>query len=208
MSAVESNMQESVHEADDESLWYEDLHVKPEGFSKNPDGRFYGENSPNDPPAIDVDVKMASDIVLEDNSEKAEEAAELIGFDKPSSYDEVAVVAFNDGSTWHLPIKDWSNDHASMRLMLVDEFIRDIIQWKAVINGEDPLERLSKWESNNNQDNYDWVEDVEDTEMSEEQRKWFNNNAEWVDHLDRVVESDNDSVDMDADDDYSWENDW
>ena len=201
-------MKDDVPIANEDFTWHEYWDVSPQGFSKDPDSRFYGDESPNDPPAIDVDVKMATDIEIEEDSELATRAAETIGMGKPDKYTSVAVVAFNDMSTWHIPLRPWAEDNAEMRMFAVDSFIFDVIQWRAVIEGEDPQKRLDRWLKQFESDEEDWAEDVGDTELTDEQREWFNNHADWVDYIDRKVESNADEVDLDVEDDYSWEDDW
>jgi len=50
------------------------------------------------------------------------------------------------------------------------------------------------------------MDDVEDTEMSNDTRRWLNNNADWIRTIHKRVEPDSD-VDIDTED-MSWEDNW
>lgn len=195
---------------DHQSKSWADLHnIEPQGFSTNIGEKFFGDDSPNKTPVVDVDVKLAADIIISDNPELVKEVAEYWFPEDTDRFKSVAKVVFNDGSVWHIPLPDWNKDYEGFRVDLVERFIPDVVQWKALVRGDDPSEALSRFrEELNVEHDTSWEKELDDTEYTDEQRKWFNDNLDHVDYLQRTVESTSDSDNLDIGSDSNWEDDW
>ena len=188
--------------------WHKEHTLSPKGYTSDVDERFFGPDTPNKPPAIDVEIKLATNIQITDDDGLVSSVAEFWIPEEPDRYTEVAKVAFNDLSVWHIPLPPWEKDHSNFRMMLVDEFIPDIVQWKALNQGQSPSERLESWKKWLESDDYTWEDEVSDTEMSDSDRQWFNENLDNIKHLDRQVDSSCDYSNIEIDDIDSWENGW
>lgn len=201
-------MTESKSTTEDEYNWYDEWDIEPQGFSSDVNMDFFDEQSPHKPPVFDVEVKMAADIKITDDGELVDE---VVGYWFPEGndrYEYVAKVVFNDASVWCLPLASWEKDYERTRCRLVEDYIPDVIQWKAIVDGRDPSQALSSFREEYESDDSSWVDDIEEAEMTEEQREWFNRHADWVNHIDRTVESSDNDVNISIEDDTGWEEDW
>lgn len=204
MSAGAKKKSRNMSELDDLNNWYDSYDIEPKGFSSSVDSDYFDDDSPHKPPAIDVDVKMAADVHISDDPKLVKEVTEYWFGEHDDRYIEVAKVVFNDGSVWCLPLADWDKDYTNTRIHIVDEYIPDVVQWKAITEGRDPSEALENFRDQTSEDDEQWVEDVGNTDMTEEQRRWFNNTLDHVNHIDRKVETKDVDVKVTEDIDTSW----
>jgi hypothetical protein len=188
------------------SSWASKYEIEPQGYVDEVDERFFGENTPNEPPLLQVEVKLAADISISDNPRLVREVAEFWFPDEVQRYKKVAIIAFNDASVWHIPLASWEKDYENFRRIIVEEFIPDVVQWKAIVDNRSPSKALSKWNEWLESDDEGWEEDMEKTKFSKENREWFNENADWLGHILRQVDTKDRKVSLDVED--SWENDW
>lgn len=200
------NSQEPNDDSNSHS-WASKWNIEPHGYSKNLDNRFFDDDSPHESPVLDVEVKLAADVEFSDDEELVQEVAEYWFPEEADRYEEVAKVVFNDLSVWYMPLASWENDDANLRISLIDSFFPDILQWKAIVRGDDPEEAVEEWESRFTIDDEGWEEDLTDTGMTEEQRVWFNNNAPWLEHISRERDSKVADMELDLGDD-DWTDDW
>lgn len=187
--------------------WVTDTDVVPHGYSVDVSDKYFGEDTPHEPPVVDVDLKLAADIEIISDEEFAKEVAEWWFPGETEKYIEVAAIIFNDGSIWYIPLASWDNDYEKTRMRIVDDYMSDVVQWKALVRGDNPREALEDWYDWKEPDKVEWLEDMDKTEMSEEQRKWFNENVDWLEHIDRTVESSSSDVELELEDD-DWTDDW
>lgn len=169
--------------------------------------RFVGEGTVNDPPSKEVDNKQVIDVNILDDDELVQEAAEMWTPEEEHKMVEVIQLVFNDGSTWHWPLREWDNDPAHTRQHFVEQYVPEVIRWQAKQNGEDPDEAIKESLFHTETSEPDWVERVTDTGLSEESRKWFNKNADYLPDLLKQVSSSADTVDLDTED-TDWTEDW
>lgn len=208
MSAGVKTVEEPETMTEDDYKWHEEYDIEPQGFSSEVDMDFFGDDSPHKPPVFDVDVKMAADIEITDDGELVDEVRQYWFPEGHQRYEYVAKIVFNDASVWYMPLASWEKDYERFRCSLVEDYIPDVIQWQAIVDGRDPSKALSRFRERYQTEDDDWVDDIEDAEMTEEQRQWFNRYANWVDHIDRTVESGDNEVNISTEDDTSWEEDW
>lgn len=204
MSAGAKKESSKMSEHDGSDNWYDSYDIEPKGFPSTVDRDFFGDDSPHKPPAIEVDVKMAADIHITDDQELVENVTEYWFGEYSERFIEVAKVVFNDGSVWCLPLADWDRDYTNTRIHIIEEYIPDVIQWKAITEDRDPSEALEEFRNLTSDGDYSWTEDVDNTEMTDEQRRWFNNNLEHIEHIDRKVKSKGIDVEITQDVDTSW----
>jgi hypothetical protein len=193
---------------EDTYKWHDEWNLNPQGFSTNVDDRFFGNDSPNKPPVFDVDVKLAADVVISDDIELASEVAQYWFPEDSERFTQVAIIVFNDASVWHIPLAPSNKDYERTRQTIVDRYIPDVVQWKAILNGNDPAEALEQLKGEIESTEEKWVKELDQTDMSEEQRQWFNDNARWLDHIGRTVESSQDDVDLNVNGEEQWTDDW
>jgi hypothetical protein len=189
--------------------WIDEWDIEPYGYTTNIDERFFSEDSPHEKPLIDVDVKLAADIEIRDDSKLVQSVAEHWFPHDTERYVEVAEITFNDVSVWYLPLAPWDKDYENTRLSIVDDFVSDIVQWNAVVNNESPKVALEEWHNWLEQhENNEWTELMSETEMDESQRKWFNENADWLPHIPKTVESKVEDIEFDGSNKMNWEDNW
>lgn len=188
--------------------WTSEWNIDPQGFSANATEPFCSDDTPHEPPLYNVELKLAADIEIINDIELVNEVANYWFPSEVDRYTQVAAVVFNDASVWYLPLASWEKDYEGTRTHIVEKFIPDIVQWRALIDGRSPSKALDKYRDWNSIDEKKWVEDVEDTDMPEEYRQWFNDNAEWVEHISREVKSSSNNVNLGVDEDDSWTDDW
>jgi len=208
MSAGVKTMSQSRPITEDGYKWYEQYDIEPQGFSSEVDMGFFDDDSPHKPPVLDVEVKMATDVIITDDEKLVDEVSQYWFSEGDNRHEYVAKIAFNDASIWYLPLASWDKDYERTRCRLVDRYIPDVIQWKAILDDRSPSDALTKFKQRYEEEDDDWVDDIEDAEMTEEQRQWFNRYANWVDHIDRTVESGDDDVSIETENETSWEEDW
>jgi len=169
--------------------------------------RFFGEGTPNDPPIIYVDEKLAADMEIIDDENVVQEVVEFWSLPQPDRYVSVLKVTFNDFSNWHIPLPPWEKDYAKTRVNTIDKYMPEIIRWHAIVEGEDPEPRLQDWESQLEPSEPEWYGDLEKTGISEETREKVNNQLSAVPYIDKKIESTTYDADIEVEDD-SWEDDW
>lgn len=174
-----------------------------EVFWQHTDTRFYGEGTPNDFPIIAVSELLAARIEIIEDEDWAKEVAQFWHISETENITELVKVTFNDLRTWHWPLRPWDKDPTKTRQHIVEKYVPQVIRWEAILEGEDPDEAVSNWENRHEDDTVDFVEIMDETEMSDEDRKWFNKNADWMPLLKRKVEK-NEDVDIDVAEDDSW----
>lgn len=202
-----SDDDEEVEE--DSYSWGCNWHFEPGGYWDNVDEKFFGEDTPNQPPLMAVPEKLAAELHIIDDPDFVEEVGEWWSEREADSYTEVMKIVFNDLSVWHIPLKPWDKDYARVREHHIKQYLPEVIRWQAILDGEDPDQAVKEWEKPWAEWTPKWFSDVGDTEMSESTRKWFNNNARWMPHIDRKVESMGDEVEVELEDeDDDWADDW
>lgn len=185
-----------------------DWHISMDEYWDDVDERFYGGDTPNEPPLMNVPEKLAADMEYVDDPHYASTIAEQLDFNSPERYGAVITVIFNDFSTWKWPILVGDRELTSEVEHFIEKYIPEIIEWEAIVAGEDPDKALKEWYGERQDDDMSWMEEVSNTSMSDEVRKVFNEEVEWLPHINRTVETNTgmDSVDIDSDDD--WTDDW
>lgn len=207
--AMEANKNNGSQTNETESYsWLEQYDINMSACSSYDNEPFEDDSTPHKPPLIDVDLKLASDIEFLEDEELVGEVVDYWFPESKDRLDQVAAVFFNDGSVWYLPTTDWEKDYEGIRTHVVQKFIPEIIQWRAIVNGENPSEALSRHEQGLEPEEPEWEEDVADTEISEEDRMWFNENVDWLPHLDREIKSKSESIDLNVESGDSWADDW
>jgi hypothetical protein len=189
--------------------WTDKWDIEPYGYTTNIDDRFFDEDSPHKPPIIDVDVKLAADIQIREDKQLVKSVAEYWFPHDTERFIEVAEIVFNDISVWYLPLPPWDKDYENIRINIVDDFVSDVVQWKAIVDNRSPKVALEEWRDwLDKDDDYEWAQLISDTEMLESTRKWFNENADWLPHIHKTVESDIKNVELNDSDEMSWEDSW
>lgn len=203
-TSVNTNNESSTHES-----WTEKWDIEPHGFVNDVDERFFNEDAPHKPPLIDVELKLAADVQIRDDNELVQSVADYWFPHDSERHTEVAEIVFNDISVWYLPLAPWEKDYESTRIKIVDDFIPDIVQWKAITENENPKEALEEWkEWDKDDDEYEWVELMSETEMEGEIRKWFNEHADWLPYIAKKVKSQANDVEFDDSGDLDWRDSW
>jgi hypothetical protein len=195
---------DTTDDASDMEVDHINWHVSLNGYWDNIDERFYGEDTPNDPPIINVPEKLAADIEYINSPLKASIIAEKLDMDKCISYNSAVKIRFNDFSTWHWPMKSCDREFTYQLKGFIDRWFPDIIQWHAIVRGDDPKEALERWYDEIEPSTPDWIEEFEDTDMDEETRQYLNDNADWLPEISRTVEGKG----VDSSSDISIEEDW
>jgi|APHM01.1.fsa_nt_gi hypothetical protein len=209
MSVEVSTFEETSNRSTLEKNWTEKWEIEPHGFDNEIDGRFFCEEAPHEPPLIDVEMKLASEIKIRDDIDLVESVATYWFPEMPDKYVEVAEIWFNDVSVWYLPLASWSEDCENMRIRIVDDFIPDVIQWKAIVENRSPkdaLEQWREWDSNDNE--YQWTSMMEQTEITDELRKRFNENADWLPYMAKTIESEVEIEQTEEPSKTDWEESW
>lgn len=199
--AVSSTLDDSI---DDNSDWQFSAY----GYYDDVDERFYGDGIPNQPPMMSVPEKLAADMEYIEDSKFAKEIAESIPYADYFNQDAVIKIVFNDLSTWHWPIKSIGNGGFNDVEHFVQTYIPEIIQWDAILHGDDPTKRLADWYDEGEQEGVNWSKLMEDVDMSEDKRKWFNNNADWLDKISKKVKKIDSGDELELDEDDDWIDDW
>jgi hypothetical protein len=168
---------------------------------------FFGEGTMNKPATKEVDEKQAIDINIIQDDAIVEQAAEVWTPEEKDKMVEAIQIVFNDGSTWHWPLRSWDNDPADMRGHYVERYAPEVIRWKAKQNGKDPDKAVRESRFYVETSEPEWVDRVKDTGLSEDARKWFNENAEYLPDLLKKVSSSGDDVELDTDN-TDWTEDW
>lgn len=211
-SSVSEHYEDSDSEEEESSensySWDCNWHIHPEGYWDGVDERFFGEDTPNQPPLMNVSEKLAAEMEVIDDPDFVKEVGEWWSEREADSYNAVIRVIFNDLSTWHVPVKPWDKDYARTREHTVKRYVPEVIRWEAILNGEDPDKAIAEWDEPWGEHRPEWFDDFEHWEMEEQTRKWFNENADWLPHIDRTIESTEDEVELDVDDDEDWTDDW
>lgn len=188
--------------------WISQYEIDSSSFSSTEGDAFHDESTPHEPPLYDVQLKLASDIEIIHDEELVDEVVNYWFPSESDRLDRVIAVFFNDASVWYLPTASWEKDYEGTRQHVVETFVPDVVQWKALVEGRDPSEALSRYRKNKEIDDPEWEDEVGNTSMSEEHRKWFNSNVDWMPHIDREVKSRHKSVDLSVENDDSWADDW
>lgn len=196
---------DSQVDSDTESIdWDCNWHIDFDGYFDNVDERFFGEDKPHEPPLMEVPERLAAEIDIVENSDFASTVAAQWGFNDNDSYAEVVEVLFNDLSVWRVPVKSWDKDYLNMRDEIVEKYVPQVIKWEAILNGDDPSKALNEWYNDGEPKEPQWVNEIQDTELDEEDRKWLNKNADWLGRIDRKAQSDDRNVDVEVEEDYGW----
>jgi len=198
-SQYQSDEKTDVDASVDDITWK----IKSGGYFESVDDRFYGEDTPNKPPLMPVPDKLAADMDYIQDSGYAMEVATQLDFNTPSRYNSVVRILFNDFSTWNWPILDECDGISSELDHFVNKYIPQIIQWEAIVAGEDPNDAVDEWAKDTTLDET-WMKDVGNTHLTEDQRKFFNDKVEWMEYISKDVESSEVSVKADGD----WTDDW
>ena len=201
--ATKPSAEDNKHEK-----WYNHFNVDPVGLPSSVDLSYFGDDSPHQPPIFDVDVKMAADVEIVEDQDIVRNVAEWWFGKHESRYTKVVKVIFNDISVWYYPLGEDGKDYENIITHVVDRYLPDIVQWKAVVDGDDPREALEEFRRETTEEEPDWVEDLEDTGMSDEYREWFNENLDTIDHIDREVKSRSETEDIDIEVEGDWTDDW
>lgn len=183
-------------------------HISLDGYWDDVDERFYGENTPNEPPLMYVPEKLAANMDYKDDPHLATKVASQLDFNTPERYEAVVTVIFNDFSTWNWPILEGGRKLTSEVTHFIDEYMPQIVQWRAIVAGESPEEALEEWEGRTDNPDFSWMDDMMNTRLSEEDRKYLNDNADWLEHKSRVVGSTPDTSNIEIDSGDDWEDDW
>lgn len=154
--------------------WGDDWHIYPGGYWEDVDEDFFGEGTPNSPPLINVDTKLAAEVHITEDQGVVEEAAEFMFPEEVERYTQAVQIIYNDLSTWLLPLPPWGEDLAGTRDWLVRDIVPEVIQWEAILDGRDPEKALSEWEDGEGVETT-WTDMIDETEMSDEDRKELNN---------------------------------
>lgn len=169
--------------------------------------QMFGDSTVNKEPTKEVNEKLAVDINIIKDDELVEQVAEMWTPKVKDKMEEAIQIVFNDGSTWHWPLRPWDKDAAKVRQHFIERYMPQVIRWEAMQNGEDPEEALKESMFYVDTSEPEWVDRIEDTETSEESREWFNNNADYLPDLMKTVSSSANDVDLDVDND-DWTEDW
>lgn len=195
----------------DDYQWDCSWHIDPDGYWDSVDERFFGDDKPHDPPLMAVPERLAAEIEVVEDEEFAAEIASMWSFGDAEKHTEVIEVIFNDLSVWRMPAKPLDKDNLGIREHIVEQYVPETIKWEAIIEGENPHDALEEWEENGgveekDPEDYfpDWFSDLDDTELSEEDRQWFNRNADWLERIDREVDAGSRDVDVEVESDYGW----
>lgn len=198
---------DSGNSDEDSYTWDCNWHIDPDGYWDDVDERFFGDGTPNQPPLMEVPEKMAAELHIIDDEDVVQSAAELMFPNHSDEYTQVLRVVYNDLSTWHVPIKDWDDDSEMIMETIVQKYVPEVIKWEAIINGENPQDKLEEWDKPWEFDEPEWWSDMDHTGISEETRKWLNNSVPGVEYVDRKIESSKQEVDLEVEDD-DWTDDW
>lgn len=193
---------------DDGYSWNSNWHIYPEGYWQDVDPEYFGEGTPNQYPLMEVPERLAAEIEIISDDDVVEDVVEYWFPGKSEQYVEVARITFNDFSTWHLPLRSWDEDYTNTREELVKDYVPEVIRWEAIIEGRDPDEAIEEWDKPWEIEDPEWFSDVGDTGMSEETRKWLNDEIDGLSRVDRKVSSSSEDVELDIDDDDDWTDDW
>jgi hypothetical protein len=188
--------------------WISEYEIEPSSFSSSKGDAFHDGSTPHEPPLYDVELKLASDIEILHDEELVDEVVNYWFPSESDRLDRVIAVFFNDASVWYLPTASWEKDYEGIREHVVETFVPDVVQWKALVEGRDPSKALSRFRKGKEIDDPEWESEMSNTSMSEEHREWFNSHADWMPHIDRQVESNSESIDLDVEDEDSWADDW
>jgi len=172
------------------------------------DERYFTGGSPNDPPAYEVDKREPVDIEILEDESLVEQTAAFMFPGEVDRYTEVARITYNDMSTWHIPLPPWEKDCANFREHIVGTYVAQAIKAQAELDGRDGDEELRQWQIRRGNRDPDWFSDVAKTDMSEENRQWFNENMELVPDIPRTVQSVTSDPVSEVDVDSDWEDDW
>lgn len=181
-----------------------DWHISSDGYWDEHDSRFFGEDKPNDPPLMNVPEKLAADMDYIEDPQTVLDIAESLEMRSPDRYDAAIRVIFNDFSTWHWPILKGDRELTNEVMHFIDEYMPQIVQWRAIVAGEDPKQALDEWNDVVEEKDYSWMDEIDNTELSEDDRQYLNDNASWLEHISRKV----DAPDIDIEDDSDWADDW
>jgi len=188
------------------SDWDRNWHLKLEGYWESVDESLFDEDSPNSVPLMAVPEKLAAEIEITDEPEVVEQVAKWWDEERSDQYVEVARILFNDLSTWHIPLRPWSKDYANIREGILKRYVPQVIKWEAILEGKDPDKALEEWDKPWNVKDPEWFNDVDDTGLTEDTRKWLNEDKDWLPHISKEINSNNEEVDLDVED--GWEDDW
>jgi len=198
-----NTFREDVDNSDDK-----DWHVSTEKYWSHIDKRFYGPGTPNETPLIDVPAKLAADMEYIDDAELATQVASLLNFSNSESYEAVIRIKFNDFSTWNWPLLVGNREFTDEVKHFIDRYFPEILKWDAIVAGEDPQRAVEEWKDPNAGDNYSWTDDVDQTDMSEETRKYFNENKEWMPEIRKTIKNEVSASDVNVSEDEDWMEDW
>lgn len=201
-------VESETDESDDSYTFDCNWHISLDGYWDEVDPKYFGANTPNEPPLMAVPEKLAADMEIIQSDDIIQQLSNWIYNDDASIYTEVLKITFNDFSTWHIPLRPWDKDYARTRANSVKRYMPQIIEWNAIIQGNNPEQALEQfdppWESNNPE----WFDDFQHYEMDEETRKWYNENVDWLAHIDKTIKSDNENIDIDEGENDDWTKDW
>lgn len=185
-----------------------DWHISLDGYWDDVDERFYGEDTPNEPPLMNVPEKLAADMEHIGDEGYASEVADQLEMMVPSEYKSVIRITFNDFSTWNWPLKNTTDEFTDEVKHFIDRYFPEIIQWDAIVRGDDPEEELDNWLNQFDDPDYSWQQDVDNTEMDRKTRVWFNQNASWLPELRKKIKSEANDVDIEQESGDEWMDDW
>lgn len=185
-----------------------DWHLSIDGYWDSVDDRFFGSDSPNEPPLMNVPEKLAADVSYIDDSEYATEVATQLSMNSPQRYEAVMRITFNDFSVWNWPLIEGNREYNSQIEHFIDKFMPQILKWEAIVRGDDPTKAVDKWIADDDDSDYSWVEDIDNTDISESLREYFNDEVDWMPHISRVIETSTTSDNDNSSFDDSWTDDW
>lgn len=191
----------------EDTSWDLNWHIKEEGYWDSIGSRFFDEDSPNKPPLMEVPEKLAADLEISDDPELVEEVASYWFPGREDDYVEVVKITYNDFSVWYWPLRPWDEDYENMRDTIVKRYYPQVIKWRAIVRGDDPSKALREMDKPWEEDEPKWFSDVDKTGLSEETRKWLNKNKDWIQHIDREINSREEEIDLGVEDE-DWTDDW
>lgn len=199
---------EEVNDDSTDHTWDCNWHLYPGGYWEEVDEKYYGDDSPNQPPLFNVPEKLAAEINVIDDEDIVSEVSEWWNPKRKDDFNEVIQIVFNDFSTWHMPVRPWDEDYSRTRVHIVERYLPDVVKWRAILRGDDPDEVLEQWTPPWEQQKPDWEDDIDNTGFSEDTRQWLNDYASWMPHIDKEVGSESKDVELDIDEDDDWTDDW
>lgn len=202
----ESNIDAEEDSSDELNAWDFNWHISRNGYWETVDEKFYTDELPNEPPLMAVPEKLAADMEIIEDPEIVNQVAKYWFPKCEDEYEQVMKITFNDFSVWHEPLLPWEKDYTRARQHLVERYLPEIVKWKAIIECRDVSEALRELKESWEEDEPKWFSDIDKTELSNSARLWLNENASWLPHIDKVIETE--EIDLELDEDDDWTDDW